>query len=66
MRQAEACFGNGEAIPESTIDNIHTRLKEHQQLFTWQKNDVLILDNLRMMHGRETFIGQRKLITAML
>jgi len=66
LRQGEASFGNGEPIPAFAIDAIHSALKKHPFLVSWEAGDLLILDNQRMMHGREAYRGRRELLTAML
>ena len=66
FRQAEAFLGNGDIIPNEMIDRIHTRLKENQYCFEWQAGDILILDNWRMLHGREAYTGKREVLSALL
>ncbi|MBT6491538.1 MAG: TauD/TfdA family dioxygenase [Deltaproteobacteria bacterium] len=66
LRQGEAWFGTGEKIPMSVVDEIHTTIKQHQRFVEWQRGDVLVLDNYRLLHGREAYRGKRKVFAAML
>ncbi|MEO1181615.1 MAG: TauD/TfdA family dioxygenase, partial [Cyanobacteria bacterium J06636_28] len=34
-------------------------------MFSWEKNDVLFLDNLLVAHGRKPFSGKRELLVGM-
>ena len=40
-------------IPESVMHDVYKKSKMLTYSFQWQKNDVLMLDNRRFMHGRE-------------
>jgi hypothetical protein len=66
LRQGEASFGNGDPIPHESIDRIHHLLDTEKYTFDWQRGDVLVLDNRRIMHGREPYRGARRVLTAML
>ena len=45
---------------------MHGALKSARIVYNnWQENDVLILDNLRIAHGRLPFMGKRVLGTLM-
>jgi alpha-ketoglutarate-dependent taurine dioxygenase len=33
--------------------------------FPWQRGDMLVLDNVLSMHGRATFDGPRRILTAL-
>ena len=52
-------FGNGDPIPDDAIEHVRQTHRSQQSLFDWQAGDVLMLDNLRMAHGREPFSGPR-------
>jgi alpha-ketoglutarate-dependent taurine dioxygenase len=34
-------------------------------IFPWSAGDVLILDNMLMMHGRQPYEGERRVLVAM-
>jgi alpha-ketoglutarate-dependent taurine dioxygenase len=39
--------------------------RESLQVFSWQRGDVLLVDNMRISHGRRAFTGPRKVYVAM-
>lgn len=60
-----ASYGNGEAIEKDTLDHIRNVYDEEKIIFKWHRGDILILDNILMAHGRETYKGERKVAVAM-
>ncbi len=56
----ECEYGDGEPIEEEALAEIRRVLDRNKLLFDWQRNDLLMLDNVLMMHGRESFKGERK------
>ena len=60
-----AYFGNGDIIPESYIQEIKMAYDKEILAFPWEKNDLLILDNMWIAHGRRAFQGERKILTGM-
>lgn len=61
----QAYFGDGGVIPDSYLENIRAAYKSGKYSFPWQRDDVMLLDNLRICHGREPFTGQRKVLVSM-
>jgi alpha-ketoglutarate-dependent taurine dioxygenase len=50
------------------VDDLHHILDVYQSekiIFQWKRGDVMILDNVLMAHGRNPFIGERKIVVAM-
>lgn len=60
-----ALYGNGEEIQEDHLKAVTDAQFEYSVRFTWQKGDVLILDNMLMAHGRMPFKGERKILVSM-
>ena len=52
-------FGNGEEIPEASIQMISELAKSLTLLRHWKDNDILLIDNYRVMHGRKPFSGEK-------
>ena len=60
-----ASFADGEPIPDEMVRHIHDTLDRHTIKVAWQPGDVLLIDNMRYMHGRMPFKGKRKLHVAL-
>jgi hypothetical protein len=64
-RTQDAHYGDGSAIDSATIDHLFDVLDAETVSFPWQRGDVLWLDNLLCMHGRNPFRGPRRVLAAM-
>ena len=60
-----AYYGDGSPIETSVLDEIRGIYQETAITFPWQKGDILMLDNFLASHGREPFVGPRKIVVAM-
>jgi alpha-ketoglutarate-dependent taurine dioxygenase len=60
-----ARYGDGSSIEESDLDHIRAVYDDSLISFTWQANDLLLLDNMLFSHGREAYEGSRKLLCGM-
>ena len=60
-----ASYGNGDPIEEETLVHIREAYNQEKIKFRWNKGDIMILDNILMAHGRETYKGERKVAVAM-
>ncbi|MBD2468777.1 non-ribosomal peptide synthetase [Nostoc sp. FACHB-145] len=58
-------FGDGTPITEEEIAEINSIYQRSHTSFSWQKGDIIMLDNMLAAHGRNPFVGQRKIVVAM-
>jgi alpha-ketoglutarate-dependent taurine dioxygenase len=58
-------YGDGSRIEPEVLDLIRTTYEKTKVKFSWQKNDLLLLDNLLFSHGRESYTGPRKVLVGM-
>lgn len=60
-----AFFGDGGAIPRSAIEAVNGAYERCATSFAWERGDVLLVDNVRLAHGRHPFTGHREVLVAM-
>jgi alpha-ketoglutarate-dependent taurine dioxygenase len=60
-----AYYGDGAPIETSVLDEIRGVYREESVAFPWQEGDIMMLDNFLTTHGREPFVGPRKIVVAM-
>ena len=60
-----AFFGDGSPIDTNVLNHIRAAYDKAEIKFSWQKGDILILDNVLMAHGRMSYVGDRKIVVAM-
>jgi alpha-ketoglutarate-dependent taurine dioxygenase len=58
-------FGDGTEISESFVREVLKTIDEVTIAPTWQKNELLILDNELVSHGRNPYTGERNVLVAM-
>ncbi len=60
-----AYYGDGTPIDESDLDQIREVYANETVVFGWQKQDILVLDNMLAAHSRRPFRGSRKIVVGM-
>ncbi|HEX8846857.1 MAG TPA: condensation domain-containing protein [Pyrinomonadaceae bacterium] len=60
-----AFYGDGSPIDISVLNEIKEAYSESSLPVSWQKGDILMLDNILAAHGRAAFVGPRKIVVAM-
>lgn len=58
-------YGDGSPIELETLDLIRATYERTKIKFPWQRNDLLLLDNMLFTHGREPYTGARKVLVGM-
>ncbi len=60
-----AYYGDGTRIDDDVIHAINDIYQKHSIFFPWQANDMMLVDNMLVAHGRAPFEGTRKILVAM-
>ena len=58
-------FGNGDPISADIVRTINEAYEAHTICEPWEAGDLLLVDNLRTAHARESFAGPREIVVAM-
>ena len=58
-------YGDGSPIELSVLDHIREAYRQETFSFAWRKGDLLMLDNMLVSHGRESFTGPRQIVFIM-
>ncbi|MFY1616357.1 TauD/TfdA family dioxygenase [Micromonospora sp. WMMD736] len=58
-------YGDGGRIPDDVVAHLRDCYRAAQRRFDWERDDVLIVDNMLAAHAREPFTGPRKIAVAM-
>ncbi len=62
---AHTYYGDGTAIESEVLDDLRQAYSQETTRFSWQEGDLLMLDNLTVAHGRDSFAGDRKVVVGM-
>ena len=58
-------YGDGSPIEPNDFEAIREAYDAEALVFPWEKDDVLLLDNMLMAHARSPFTGERKVVVGM-
>ena len=58
-------YGDGSEIDVDDLLHVRAVSQECEVTFPWQAGDVLVIDNIMVMHGRKPFTGPRRVLVAM-
>src|SRR5262249_42613829 len=58
-------YGDGTPIETSAVEEIREAYRQEKVAFSWQRGDILMLDNMLTAHGRNPFVGERRVLAAM-
>lgn len=58
-------YGDGTPIEPAVLNELREAYLHDLVSFSWQRGDILMLDNLLTVHGRRPFVGPRKIVVGM-
>lgn len=59
------CFGNGDPIGEDIVKLLNRVYEANTVREPWQVGDLMLVDNIRTAHSRESFEGPREVLVGM-
>ena len=60
-----ASLGDGAPLRDDDLQCIRDAMAAEVRMFDWEEGDVLLCDNILVMHGRKPFSGARQVYVAM-
>lgn len=64
-RQYDVCFEDDSRIPRSAVYQIYDAMDAATIHFDWNKGDILLIDNRKVLHGRSPCSSPRRILAAM-
>jgi alpha-ketoglutarate-dependent taurine dioxygenase len=58
-------YGDGSPIEEEVMEEVGAAYTRAAVNFPWRDGDLVLLDNMLCAHGRNRFVGERKIVVAM-
>lgn len=58
-------YGDGTPLEDSLLTAVREAYEQSAVRFRWQKDDVLLIDNMLTSHARDPYSGPRKIVVAM-
>lgn len=58
-------YGDGSPIDGDSLIRVAKIMKEEGVTFKWEKGDVIMIDNLSVLHSRNSFTPPRRVCVAM-
>jgi alpha-ketoglutarate-dependent taurine dioxygenase len=58
-------YGDGTSIEPDVIEHLQSTYQQAMISFPWQRGDIVLLDNMLAIHGRQPFVGPRQVLVGM-
>lgn len=60
-----ATYGDGQPISPEDLASVRAAAERHKLVVPWEAGDLMILDNMLVLHGREPYTGPRRVLVSM-
>jgi alpha-ketoglutarate-dependent taurine dioxygenase len=60
------CYGDGTPISDAEVAQVRECVARATVSFPWERDDVLLIDNVLAAHGRRPFRGRREILVSLL
>jgi hypothetical protein len=58
-------YADGTPLSDTDLAEVRAAQRTHRLIEPWQPGDVMVVDNMSVLHGRESFTGTRKVVVSM-
>ncbi|WP_433260464.1 TauD/TfdA family dioxygenase [Actinosynnema sp. CS-041913] len=58
-------YGDGQPIPVADLDAVRVAAKKHEVALPWERGDVMVVENMLALHGRQAYTGARRILVSM-
>ncbi|GGU09299.1 TauD/TfdA family dioxygenase [Streptomyces violascens] len=58
-------FGDGTPLSDEDLAQVRAAAAANKVVEPWQPGDIMIVDNMSVLHGREAFTGERRVVVSM-
>lgn len=57
-------YGDGKVVPNADMEKVRDAIWKNMVVYPWKNGDIVMIDNLRISHGRLPFTGARSILVA--
>ncbi|MGW0389351.1 TauD/TfdA family dioxygenase [Streptomyces sp. NPDC003042] len=58
-------YGDGSPLSDDDLAHVREAQRENKLVEPWQVGDIMMVDNMSVLHGREAYTGDRKIVVSM-
>jgi len=58
-------FGDGDPIDDNDVHAVLDAARRNRVAIAWRPGDLMVVDNMAVLHGRDSYTGARRIVVAM-